>query len=824
MAGDPGGRRPPLTGWGPARGSAGGTEQTEAIDPAARVAELERDRDRLRRSVAAMEGDLDTMARQEAVQRALAESNPTLAVVADRNGVVVHQGAGPGRILRSGASTLVGAEFGDLVHPEDRPLLVDGLRDVVGGGAGERRVLILRLNRNYGGDGTASASWRTCETVLINRLDDGRLHTGGEETGGILIASHDVTPWAEAAARLHTAQMEAERAAKAKADLLAIMSHEIRTPLNGVIGTVRLLLDTALDPEQRDHVRTALDSGEMLVALLNDILDLSKAEAGQMVLEARPLEPRRVVSGVLKLLDGRARARGDRLVAEVADDVPTWVTGDPTRLRQVLLNLVDNAVKFTRDGSVTVSVAAEGPDALVFAVSDSGEGISPEGRERLFSAFAQADASITRRHGGTGLGLSVCKALVDQWGGTIGLDSEPGQGSRFRFSLPCTACDPPEDAEFEDEDEARSDDEPAEAAGTASTVQHADANAAPSDEAAASTASASSVEEAKAGAGELAQPPALASPALAPPAGDLGSPAPDFYGSEGGSPAAVESAPPRSHPKPVIKPAARPLKVLLVEDNPINQKIARGLLERLGHKVSLATDGDVAVEAAATGRYDAVLMDIHMPDVDGFEATRRIRALKDRAKARIPIVAMTADAGQGEAERCKAAGMDGYVPKPIDPSLLRRVLDRVGTHPAAPQARPVFAAQNRREPRAADGVFDPEAIDALAAQVGMAGVPALIDEFTRHASHVLQTLQDALERDDVAPATQAAHELKGMTLSFGLVGLNAVVVAVEAACKADDLETARTEAGRLGAAAVEGVSRLRAAYPLRAARAAVSRG
>ena len=381
------------------------------------------------------------------------------------------------------------------------------------------------------------------------------------------------------------AKQQAELASRAKSEFLANMSHEIRTPMNGILGMATLALEAESPREQRECIEQVRCSAEHLLAILNEILDLSKVEAGRLELECIPFSLSRCLTETITTLALAARQKGLELVCQPAPGLPEALLGDPFRLRQVLLNLIGNAVKFTAAGRVSVRIQPVELCGerihLQFSVSDTGIGIPPDRQQYVFEPFCQADGSTTRRYGGSGLGLSISAKLVSLMGGRIWVDSAPGQGSTFHF----TACFQP----------------------------------------------------------------------------------------------APESEEPLPLPAPEDVELGRflpPLRILLVEDNPVNQKLAARMLEKRGHQVTVAGNGREAVTLTQAGAFDLVLMDIHMPEMDGLEASAAIRALERATGEHVAIVAMTALAMAGDREKCLQAGMDGYLAKPIRPAELFAALQK----------------------------------------------------------------------------------------------------------------------------------------------------
>nr|WP_282103511.1 ATP-binding protein [Halomonas getboli] len=483
---------------------------------------------------------------------------------------------------------------------------------------------------------------------------------------------------------LEATARRAESASQAKSEFLATVSHEIRTPLNGVIGMSDLLVEQTLPERARHYADTIHESASRLMELINDILDFSKIEAGRLELEHRPLALSELVEGAVSLFRPHAEARGLRLESVIDPALPAHVVGDPGRLRQVLLNLLSNAVKFTDEGEVRVEVSRDGDDRLRFAVVDTGCGITAEQQARLFEPFRQGDPGTARRFGGSGLGLAISKRLVEALGGEIGIDSEPGQGSRCGFWLPLVAASAPRDE------------------------------------------------------------PTSASPSAG--------------------------------------PILRDAHLLVVEDNPVNQQVALAMLTKLGCRASLASSGAEALASVARERFDLVFMDVQMPDMDGLEVTRRIRS-RGGWLADMPIVAMTAGGPLGDQARCLAAGMNGYLAKPLLQASLLKVLQRhltcQGLGAAPSHAEAEFAAPSP--------ALDDEVVTALHESLDAEALSALVARYRQEASDHIAALVEAIEAGEAESAQRLAHQLKGESAALGAVRVAALAARLEHAARDDAL-------------------------------------
>jgi PAS domain S-box-containing protein len=574
------------------------------------------------------------------------------------------------------------SEWQSRLHPDDLDRALATVKAYVDGEIPDYE-LEHRLRHKNG-----SYRWILARGVAFRDADGKPYRMAGSHT--------DITERKRALAELRQAKEAAEDASRAKSQFVANVSHELRTPLNGILGMTQLLLETDLGSDQREYLITMQSSVDSLLAVISDVLDFSKIEADRLELDPAEFRLRPALADALKPFVVRAAAKGLELKYEVDEDVPDQLVGDWPRLRQVILNLVGNAIKFTERGQVEARIelagTGEGYDPRVTlrcSVRDTGIGIAEDKQRTIFEPFTQADGSMTRKYGGTGLGLTISEKLIRLMGGSLGVESDPGAGSTFYFTVTLW----------------------------------------------------------------------------------LGTNAPDADASRIEPPSTVPA---------LSATATRPLRVLVVEDNRVNQEVVIRMLRKQGHFFTLAQDGLEALEALARETFAAVLMDVQMPGMDGWEATRQIRAREAGSGRHVPIIAMTAHVLKGDRERCLNAGMDAYLPKPIDLQALSRLLAEVV--PATVAGQPTGPAQRNGEkhpqPAAAmsadphpPGAATEPVLDRQEALARVGGDEQLLGELLRifHADAPgwFAEVGAAIQRGDAALLRRAAHTIKGGASSLG---------------------------------------------------------
>ena len=783
--------------------------------------------------------------RQKDYAGALVENSPVAIVTTDLDANVVSWNPGAEKLFGYNPQDAIGRSLDELIA-RDAALRAES-RAINAQAMQGRLDLITRRNRRDG-------SLVDVELAGVPVMVDGR-------PAGFIAIYHDIS-------ELQRARKEAETANEAKSAFLATMSHEIRTPMNAVIGMSGLLLDTPLTADQREFAEIIRSSSDALLAIINDILDFSKIEAGKMDLEHQPFDLRECIEGTLDLVANRAFEKGLDLAYELEDGLPPAITGDATRLRQILLNLLTNAVKFTERGEVVLEVgnwtleagkASIQPPAsslqpptssLHFVVRDTGVGIAPDRMHRLFQSFSQADASTARKYGGTGLGLVISQRLAEMMGGRMWAESSgvAGEGSRFHFTIQAPPASEMAAApasgrrslagaqpQLEDLRVLIVDDNdtnrriltlqtekwgmrprdtalPREALGwivrgDPFDVAILDMHMPDMD----GVALAGAIRGQPAGADlplvlftslgrrEIDAGGSLFAAYVSKPIkpSQLFDALTGVFSGRRGAAAPAGQAPAQAAARPDGQIAQRhPLRLLLAEDNPVNQKLALRLLGQMGYRADVAGNGLEVLDALARQPYDVVLMDVQMPEMDGLEASRQINQRWAR-HLRPRIIAMTANAMAGDREMCLAAGMDDYLTKPI------RVPELVA------------ALQNSRPlPAPGDSAVTPPAIqaatlDELAAATDHDFVRELIDTYLDDTPRLLAEMRQGLAESQPATVQRAAHSLKSNSASLGAQALSAQAKELEMAAKAGDLASAPAHIERLASLYAQAEAELR---------------
>lgn len=650
--------------------------------------------------------DLATAEQQRRWYRATIETALDCIIGIDQQGRIVEFNPAAEATFGHRRADVLGREMADIIVP-------DSLREAHRSGL--KRYLETRETK-----------------VIGKRIEIPALHADGhemlvelaitvvEESDGIVFIAYlrDITKRKQAEEELRQAKLRAEQANEAKSRFLAMMSHEIRTPINGILGILSLLRDTDPTAEQANLINTGRFSGGGLLQIVNDVLDFSKMEAGRLDLETTNFQLPALMESVFEINELLAAAKGIKLRLDIAEDVPETFSGDPGRIRQILINLVGNAVKFTDQGHISIKVSLGGQEdeqtLVVFNVSDTGIGIPAEKIDDLFTDFTTLNPSYSNDETGTGLGLAICKRLVGMMGGDIGCRSEAGSGSTFWFHL---ALDKPVD-------------DTAIGLPVIESSRHA---------------------KTKAG---------------------------------------------NTHPSEV--------DILIAEDNPTNAMIATLMLEKCGYRVLTAANGKEAVAIASAMPLDLILMDIGMPEMDGIQATDAIRAFDD-ANAEIPIIAMTAHVMADERQRIMEAGLDDYLPKPVNrANLIQKV--EYWTNSVAVDDNAISEKRLGSSPSAID--FDPDVIHALKADTDVAILPDLVHSFISHSAVRCAAITHAASDGNLEELAKQAHALKSSAASFGAMHLHRLANNIETSAEAGQKKQAVAFASEIDASRLAAVHKL----------------
>jgi len=765
----------------------------------------------------------------EQIYRSLVECSPNAVAMFDAEGRYLALNTAGLDAMGWNESDVIGKPFTDVWPENDRPAVADAVGRAL---RGERNSFEAEYIRSDG----RSILWFVSLNPVVEQ--NGRISR-------LVGISMDITDRKHAEEAIRRSKTDAEQANAAKSDFLARMSHEIRTPMNGVIGMAHLLMGTELTPQQRGYAQIVRISADALLALINDILDFSKIEAGKLELRPSDFDLTTAVEEVVEMLAQRAAEKGIELAAVVEPSVPARVRGDGGRFRQILVNLVGNAVKFTNRGEVVVRVERVSQTAtktvVRVTVRDTGIGISEEDGARLFQSFSQVDTSNTRKYGGTGLGLAISKRLAEMMSGQIGVQSRKGRGSTFWFTVEFKACEQPAAARDPNAPDLHGlrvlvvDD----SAASREVICEQLASWGFQSEVAGDGHAALEVLRRRTAEGRPfgtlivdSQISDMSGPELARAVRDdpgirknvrivmtlIGAPLdPETMASAGiascltkpvrqsrlfdaiveamGRDAGVSPAAPKTAAASNLAASAqtRGAEILLAEDNEINQILAAEILRVAGYRYEIARNGQEVADALTKKPFDLVLMDCQMPEVDGLEATRRIRrkesegAVLSPRGGRLPIIALTANALSGERERCLEAGMDGYLSKPIVPEEMIRTIESA----LSPQAQSgVSGPDADAEPAAApvspaDGRPPFDLDELLKRCMGNRDFMAkMLDKFAHSVGADMERLEQAVSQGDLVAAAKAAHMLKGMGANLSARGMQEAAMELERACHA----------------------------------------
>ena len=780
----------------------------------------------------------DALREREETFRAMTESTSSAIMLANADGQITFWNTSAERIFGYSAEEALRMNMYQLIAPGKFHKMQSRTKSNAVNGSAQNRVLEM------------AAIHKSGDQFPIE-LNISPMNLRGRRHATVII--RDITERKKMEEEMRSAREEAEAANRMKSAFLANMSHEIRTPMNGILGMATLLMDTEMSPEQRDFAETLQRSGESLLTIINDILDYSKVEAGRMELEQIDFNLRHCVEDIADLLALRAQEKGLEFICLIDEKLPDYVCGDPGRIRQVLTNLLGNAVKFTEKGEVALHIGVGEQSAdkvtILCEVRDTGIGIAPEDQKKLFRPFIQVDSSTARRFGGTGLGLSITRQLIQLMGGHIKMESEVGCGSVFRLSLALGCAKTQQPAAMQSGDLAgrrvlvvddnetnrqllyslltgwSCDAELAEDAASAmEKLRVADRNGRPFDIAlldmqmpvVSGEELGQRIKEDKAlretqlvmitSLGERGDAQRLLHIGFA---GYLSKPVRreqlrrclETVLSYSENPAADDQPLVTSHILGEQRKGSR--RILVVEDNPVNRKVARGMIEKLGFSVEMACNGQEALEALRGGQFDLVIMDCQMPEMDGYEATARLRnPIYGALRSNVPVIAMTANAMKGDREKCLKAGMDDYVSKPVNPpelaAVIERWLDR--SHPTprtAPTAGAPASAEKNGNPSAVamlpaleQSDFNPaDLLDRLSGDQELATV--VVQSFIQEIQNQMIAFRQALAGADAAEGQRLAHSIKGASGSVACPRLQEIARLAESACRDGRLDDAR---------------------------------